>query len=86
MSSPSSPITAMSSPMGTASPSAISCLSNTPSSKASRSIVALSVSTCASTSPEETSSPSSTSQAESTPSSIVSLSLGISIGTAMFRF
>ena len=57
----------------------------TPSSTASNSIVALSVSISASRSPEETVSPSLTSHFASVPSSIVGDSAGIRISVGICR-
>ena len=69
---------AMGVPTGTEAPSAIRRLSSTPSSNASKSITALSVSTSAITSPGETLSPSFLRHFCSTPIFIVSESCGIS--------
>ncbi len=83
-SSPSRSRTAIGSLTGTPSvPSAISSFPITPSSTASISIVALSVSISASRSPDFTSSPSFTSHLASVPSSIVGESAGIRIDTGI---
>jgi len=66
-------------PMGTVCRASTSIRSSSPSSKASRSIVALSVSTSASTSPRSTWSPGCLSQATMVPSSMVSLRRGMVI-------
>src|SRR5690606_30664086 len=66
-------------------PSAIRILPITPSSTASNSIVALSVSISARMSPDFTVSPSDTSHLASVPSSIVGESAGIRISVAMSR-
>src|SRR5262245_15163757 len=77
-SSPALPMIAIGVPTGTEAPSAIRRLSSTPSSNASKSITALSVSTSASTSPGETLSPSFFRHFCSTPIFIVSDSCGMS--------
>ena len=64
-------------------PSATSSLPTTPSSTASNSIVALSVSISARIWPDLTASPSLTSHLDSVPSSIVGDKAGIRISTAM---
>src|SRR5450432_2752362 len=83
MSSPALPMMAMGVPTGIEAPSATRRLSSTPSSKASKSMVALSVSTSANTSPGETLSPSFFRHFRSTPIFIVSDSCGISRIVAM---
>ena len=79
ISSPASPMIAISPPNGTASPSPGTIFKIVPASNTSTSIVALSVSTSAMISPADTESPSLTFHLAITPSSMVSLSLGISI-------
>ena len=82
--SPSSSKTAMAELTATlAVPSAINSLPIIPSSTASNSIVALSVSISARISPELTLSPSATSHLARVPSSIVGDSAGIKISIAM---
>ena len=78
VSSPALPMIAMGVPTGMEAPSAMRRLSRTPSSKASKSIVALSVSTSASTSPGDIFSPSFFRHFRRTPIFIVSDSCGIS--------
>ena len=83
--SPSSSSTAIGVLTFTASvPSATRILPITPSSTASNSIVALSVSISAITSPERTSSPSLTSHLASVPSSIVGDRAGMRISVGIF--
>ncbi len=83
-SSPSSNSTAIKSLTGTFSvPSATTSLPMRPSSTASSSIVALSVSISAIKSPERTSSPSFTNHLASVPSSMVGESAGIKISILM---
>nr|MBC6967143.1 hypothetical protein [Roseobacter litoralis] len=66
-------------------PSAIRILPMTPSSTASNSIVALSVSISAMMSPEETVSPSFTCHLAKVPSSMVGLRAGIRISVGILR-
>ncbi len=77
--SPSSSRIAIAEPTGALPPSGIEILERIPSSKASISMVALSVSISAIISPISTSSPSFLSQRTTVPSVMVSESLGISI-------
>ena len=85
-SSPSSSRTAMAVLTLTPSvPASIRILPMVPSSTASNSIVALSVSISAMMSPEDTVSPSLTSHLASVPSSIVGLSAGMRISIAMVQ-
>ncbi len=83
------PMTATGVPIGTTVPAATSCCSSTPASKASRSIVALSVSISARMSPLATGSPTFLSHLESSPSSIVSDRRGITtsdMAASYFRY
>ena len=77
--SPASPTAAIGAPTGTWPPTGTICLSNTPSSKTSNSMVALSVSISAMMSPDSMESPSFFSQLATVPTVMVSLSLGMSI-------
>jgi len=77
ISSPFSPMIASSPPTGTLPPSGTTILSRVPASKASSSMVALSLSASATTSPASTVSPSLLCHFSSTPRVMVSLSFGM---------
>src|SRR6185436_11347621 len=84
MSSSAPPMTPIKVPDITVAPSWTRTLRRMPDAKASRSMMALSVSISASTSPASTGSPSRFFHARRTPSSIVSVNFGITTRLAMF--